>query len=92
MDGFFILLLFSAATIIVVGVFRYIGKKNLKEVASKNASHPFEYLNDPTDPKSIISPLNPGGPNWAGEENLFRDDHNHSASPDEQSSAVKKNI
>ena len=88
MDGFIILFLFSIAVIIIVGVFRYIDKKKLKEVASKNASYPFEYLNDPTDPRSTISSLNPLGPNWPGEDNLFRDRHNRSASPETQSSAA----
>jgi len=88
MDGFFILFLINIAVIITIVVFRYIGKKNLKEVASKNASYPFEYLNDPTDHRSTMSSLNPLGPNWPGEDNLFRDRHNRSASPETQSTAA----
>lgn len=87
MDGFFIVFLIAASVIITAGVFRCIGKNKSKKVVLKNLH--FDYLNDPTDPRSIISPLNPVGPNWGGEENLFRDRHNTTSNHEEQSSSIK---
>jgi len=91
MDGFFVIFLFVVAVIIIGGVFRCIRKKDMKEVVSKkyynHASHLFDYQNDPNDPKNILSPSNPAGPNWVGQYNGDR--HNRSASPEAQSSDAK---
>jgi len=90
MDGFFILFLIILASVIITAVVRCIGKYKSKEVVLKNFHS--DYLNDPADPRSIISPLNPVGPNWVGEDNLFRDRHNRSVSPtgNESESKISK--
>lgn len=86
MDGFFILFLIILASVIITAVVRCIGRYKSKEVVLKNFHS--DYLNDPADPRSIISPLNPVGPNWVGEDNLFRDRHNTTSNPEEQSSTI----
>ena len=81
MDGFFTIFLFVVAVIIIGGVFRCVGKKNMNKVNSKKYyNHASDYQNDPNDPTNILSPSNPAGPNWVGQYNLYGDRHNRSES------------
>lgn len=77
MDGFFVIFLINAAVIIITVVFRYISKKDTKRAESKMYYHPErhseDYLNDTTDPRNILHPSNPAGPNYFG-KHFNRDD------------------
>lgn len=77
MDGFFVIFLINAVAIIIIILFRYIGKKNMKKSKPKTYDHPErnpeDYLNDTTDPRNLLHPSNPAGPNYFG-KHFNRDD------------------
>ncbi|KJS02643.1 MAG: hypothetical protein VR65_04675 [Desulfobulbaceae bacterium BRH_c16a] len=76
MDGFFVIFLINAVAIVIIILFRYIGKKNIKKLKptyDHPKSNPEDYLNDTTDPRNILHPSNPAGPNYFG-KHFNRDD------------------
>ena len=77
MDGFFVIFLITAVIIIIIVVFRNVVKKNIKKAESKTYHHPEihteDYLNDTNDPRNILHPSNPAGPNYF-DKHFNRDD------------------
>lgn len=73
------------AIVVILLILHFVFGKKFKY---RKGSHLNEF-NDPNDQRHILNPSNPAGPNWVGEDNLFRDRHNRIADSENPSSERK---